>query len=291
MIPGLIAKATEVALLPPAANWHFNAHIRWNRVLVDLFGPDHERFHLRVAETYSLDEEFETVRYASAALGRSVPEPLGMIKVGAVDAIVFESVQGRFIPAAQLLRAGRSSSEVSSLLSLFESMARKFATDVAPEEPDRWVTAIESRFDGTDEAELVRAVLRRLGRDGRSSRPTYWQHGDLVVDNLVFRMDGAVLFDWEDFRKVSLAGFDLTTLLASVAGFDATCLQAIRSANGSSRSGNPASWLPDACRVVGLEPEEFWALAPFHLLVFLALKDRYSPSIRRRVLAAVQGLA
>jgi hypothetical protein len=179
---------------------------------------------------------------------------------------------------------------VASLLALLGSMSRKFRVTDASDDVGRWAAAMEARFVEADEAALVRTVLKNSGPVGLASTRSYWQHGDLVVDNLVFRADGVVLFDWEDFRKVSLAGFDLTTLLVSVAGFDAECLQAIRSGGRAGGRSRLACWLPDACRAVGLATDDFWELVPFHLCVFLALKDRYSQSIRRRVLAVVQGL-
>ena len=72
-------------------------------------------------------------------------------------------------------------------------------------------------IDDLDEAEA--AVLRQVvgGLDlGRLDRlPHISQHGDLVLNNFGCAERGKIIFDWEDFGRVTLPGFDVALMIYS----------------------------------------------------------------------------
>jgi len=106
------------------------------------------------------------------------------------------------------------------------------------------------------------------------------QHGDFVVNNVGTKGSRLIVFDWEDFGKVSLPGFDLCTLAMSLADAEVPGITFERYGRGSDRL---LSFLKPACGAIGLDIDQFWRLVPLYLLTFLYLKQGYAAGIRTRI--------
>ena len=89
--------------------------------------------------------------------------------------------------------------------------ARRF---VAPGDREPHSAALAHMIDDLDDAEAK--ALRRVMDDRDPAAldrlPHVSQHGDLVINNLGRAARGMVIFDWEDFGRVTLPGFDVARL-------------------------------------------------------------------------------
>jgi len=118
--------------------------------------------------------------------------------------------------------------------------------------------------------------------------PSIPQHGDFTVNNLGVSDKGLVVFDWEDYGKVGLPGFDVCMLIASDLRLQPNRLRAL--VRGEMQCPGYATLIAKACPLIGLTPELFLRLVPLYLVVFLDLKRDYGQSIRVAVKQLIDGL-
>jgi hypothetical protein len=98
------------------------------------------------------------------------------------------------------------------------------------------------------------------------------QHGDLAANNVGVTETGIVIFDWEDFGRVSLPGFDVAIFLSSCLKHDPARIRQW------SERGIPESLeavVQDACRTFGMDRFLFWSMLPIYLCYFLSLKNKF----------------
>jgi hypothetical protein len=68
--------------------------------------------------------------------------------------------------------------------------------------------------------------FQKLDLEGICRRLSYVrQHGDLVANNVGVTARGIVIFDWEDFGRVELPGFDIALFLASCLDYNPVMLK------------------------------------------------------------------
>jgi hypothetical protein len=140
-------------------------------------------------------------------------------------------------------------------------------------------------FDSDDIIDRLRAAGRRWGappcmldrltpslQDDIHLLPRNPQHGDLWTGNLGLADGRLVVFDWEDYGRLQIPGFDLHTLLAA--------LPRPRSRGASERRRRFEAMAVGWC---GLDAQGFDQLRPVHALAFRLLKDRYGRSVRQRI--------
>jgi hypothetical protein len=113
------------------------------------------------------------------------------------------------------------------------------------------------------------------------------QHCDFVANNLGVAGSRLVVFDWEDFGRISLPGLDLCTLVVSCVNGDTDIVLA----NGGSALANRCSiFVNPACAALDMDVSLFWRLVPLYLLTFLYLKNTYGRDIRIRISALLSKL-
>lgn len=93
------------------------------------------------------------------------------------------------------------------------------------------------------------------------------QHGDLVANNIGHVGARPVVFDWEDFGKVDLPGFDVALLLGSLLNHDPAKIAAL-----FREEGQGAPWLAPLLAAVGLDRAQFAGLLPVYYGAFFWIK-------------------
>lgn len=105
--------------------------------------------------------------------------------------------------------------------------------------------------------------------------PHVSQHGDFVVNNLGLADDRFIFFDWEDFDRVSLPGFDLSTAIISALDFDSNEIAAFFSGK---RYPSLMHLVARVCKHYRMDLSDFAFMFPIYLAMFLELKRERSPA-------------
>ena len=283
------AQMVALGLVRPQSRVDCNVFIKLDNLLIDLFDGDGHYYYVRAAETYDLDAEYRIAEDVSRHVGEFVPHPLAFFRELGLSCIVFEGIRFDVVSGRELLASGPNDRLGRGLLDFFAHSVRSLRVPGQAPDLALIVSDVDERFVQTEHDTLWAEVRDHIDRGYLATLPSQRQHGDFVPNNLGSRKAGLVVFDWEDFGKINLPGFDLAVLLASSVDFDPDDLRRIRDTD---RKGGPGqvAWLGEAFTVLELDADRFWRCVPFYLFLFLALKDRYSPAIRGKVARAIQGL-
>jgi aminoglycoside phosphotransferase (APT) family kinase protein len=289
MLDAVLEAMHRQGLLSDPTRARCNVFVRLDNVLANVFDPDGRHYYLRMAEAYDLEPEYQIAQSVASSAGRFVPQPIAFLRTGKVSCIVVEGIKFSVVRGDQLLRAPPRGKLARELIAYLSHAASNQTSKDRPASIARLVDAISERYDGTEQEGLLRKVLAHSDLDALSRLPSQRQHGDFVPNNFGMRPEGLVVFDWEDFGRIDLPGFDLAVLVGSLVDFEPKRLQDVRDA--SLRARKPlVRWLDEACRAAGLSPADLMRALPLHLALFMWLKDRYSPAIRLKVNRAIVGL-
>lgn len=251
---------------------------------IDAFTRDGSFFHIRVKEQGVWPYEYDNIRSAWEVFPEHVPEPLGRYHSGGWEIIVVRGVAHRQVATGSL--AGNRYGLEQQILGYLD-LSRRRAEVVAPRESHReFLREVQARATTPACAEIA---AQWIAEEHLDLLPHIRQHGDFMVGNFGLTGRGLVIFDWEDFGRVRLPGFDLCTLLASESMFDADRLRAIM-AGANLQSPEYGALIDKGCRALGLASDLFRRLIPLYLAVFLDLKRDYGKAIGQRVGKAVQDL-
>jgi len=245
---------------------------------------DGASFHVKVKACGSLPNEYRNYSDAARIFPEYVPEILAHEYINDREVIVIRGVAHRPALAGTGRRDRRA---LGRQLVRFFDAASTGARVPDPVEPHGvFLRRLEERATDRECAAIVGEWIE----NGQLDRlPHIRQHGDFVLNNLGLTPTGLVVFDWEDFGRISLPGLDLCTLLASDTGFDAARLLAI--VDGSREPPDvPALVVQQSCPGMGLTPELFRQLVPLYLIVFLDLKMDYGVAITRTVRNLIRDL-
>ena len=290
MFDAVLTRLLTLGLLPADGRASYNVFIRLDNILMNVFDEYGRYYYLRLAEAYDLEREYGIAQSVARTIGRFVPQPLAFFREGPLSCIVLEGIDFKVLTGTDVLRARPSDLIGRELLAYCGHAARTLVDSERRAAFDQLVGDVEARYAGTEQEELWRRVLSVTDQRYLAGLPSQLQHGDFVLNNFGMRIQGLVIFDWEDFGRIDIPGFDISVLLGSLVNFDPERLRALRNASAHASSAGPVRWLNEACRIVGVEPDALLCALPFHLLLFMWLKDRYSPAIRQRVQRAIESL-
>jgi len=277
MLDIVLGKLRDLGLLPVDGRAHCNVFVRLDNVLVDVFDEYERHYYLRMADAYDLEQEYRIAMAVGQSVGRFVPQVLAFIREGSLSCIVLEGVEFSVL-SGTAVRSTRPSDPLGrELLAYFGHATRSMTIGNRPAALDNLIESVENRYRGTDQEALWRRVLSTTDLQQLASLPSQRQHGDFVPNNFGMRPQGLVIFD-------------LAVLLGSLVDFDPENLRALRNAALTGYGKFQVPWLREACRIAGIEQRALLRALPFHLFMFMRLKDRYSQSIRERVSRAVESL-
>ena len=266
----------ELGLLPHGTILGLEAGLtRGDTLWLDAF-VDHRSFvHVKLSDVLSLREEVRVYEAAFGTFGALMPRPFGYLVRDGWDIFACAGVRHRPLLAHHVLspghdvmrdffaaaRGGRRKSATANL-ALLASLERAYAGSPFEAALGPW------------RSEEGRAALAALGEAP--------QHGDFTLNNVGLGRDGLVVFDWEDFGKVALPGFDLCTLLVSALHPDSPgAADAILGSGPEGRRVAPV--VERACAALDLPVGAFRRAVPLYLLAFLQLKEGYATAVHDRI--------
>lgn len=290
MLDAVLGRMADLGLIRDPARAQCNIFVRLDNVLANVFEDDDHYYYLRIAQAYDLEQEYRIAQAVADLAGRFVPQPLAFFRVGQISCIVVEGIDFRVVTRAALMNADPGESVIRELLEYLEYVGPARTDASACAQVAELRVAMDERYRGTDHEALWAKVVAKTDVASLAALPSQPQHGDFVPNNFGLRGDRLVIFDWEDYGRIDVPGFDLAVLLGSVVDFEPRRLRTIRDDLLRSAERPAVRWFPNACRAAGVEVGALLRALPFHLSLFMWLKDRYSPAIRLKVNRAIVGL-
>lgn len=289
MIDEIFAVLTEAGLLTGYRRPPVNIEItRGDAVVAYVFlGPD--RFvHVKASELTPLAPAYRAHEVAWRSLPGFVPQPLGFFSRNGWDLALTEGVDAIPVHSDHLRRSRSIRNE--DLLGVLTGMAPNPDLPQEYADPRSLLEALREHFGDRPEANVAELWLTAAAVDELRALPIRPQHGDFVPNNLGLCDRGLVVFDWEDYGVVNLAGFDLCTLIAAGLNFRAPDLANVISGPVRARDDWWSPLIDGYCRGVGIEATTFRRMIPLHLAIFLFLKRRYGSQVKKAVGSALQEL-
>lgn len=250
-------------------------------VWLDAYRRDGSFVHAKVAEHVTLGEEVRVYHEALRAYGDFMPAPIGYSVRGPWEIFLAEGIEHRPLSVNPLNHSRRAHKLRDELSRFFARGARRTTPNPPAHDYDALLKRLDATFSETPFASLItywRSSEATQLLDAIGAAP---QHGDFVTNNIGTRKTRLVVYDWEDFGKVSLPGFDLCTFAISLMN------DGMVDADGLTRgrpSGDRLGTLVNpACVAMDLDVDQFWRLVPLYLLTFLHLKQGYGSRIRSRI--------
>lgn len=241
-----------------------------------------EGFHVvKLGSWRPLDEEFALLARVHAALPGYVAPPLALERIEGMDVMVVQGIPHRpLVGMPQGREAAKCALALADFLADAQAAFAETARDLEPE-----LRAAAARVAPRLPDGLLLAWFDAQAHRLRTLAACA-QHGDLSLTNIGVAAQGVVVFDWEDFGHVHVAGFDLATLLLSTHEFDVAAL--------GRALARPRSFAAQLMRAAGprldLDGPRLMALLPAYLASFIDLKTRqgYAPYVQELALQALR---
>ncbi len=166
----------------------------------------------KVRESAEAKAEFAAMQLAHETRPEVVPRPLALHRVRDTYLILVEGVAHEPLVHFAVERHGAALAQ--AMRRFIDGAAARF---VPSDERAPHSAAIARTIDDLDdpEAAVVRRIVDGLDLAGLDRLPHVSQHGDLVMNNFGCADRGMIIFDWEDFGRVTLPGFDVALMICS----------------------------------------------------------------------------
>jgi hypothetical protein len=275
----------ELRLIGPGDRLRYYINITTGDSLsVAAFIDDARFYQLKASEFIDLGKQYDAYRRAWSDYPAYVPRPLGYCARDGWSIIVSEGVPHVAVRRTDVLGSlWRGAGDLAAQLWAYFG-SRPCHGDVLSEHDgqDALVSNLAAHFSSSAMSRVADACIAQaiaLGIEAMAKRP---QHGDFVLNNIGRAGDRLVVFDWEDYGKVSLPGLDIFTLCFSMLEGAGDALHAMMRPDFRLAPA-AAVFLERACGGQGIDLAMFRRLAPFYLLVFLYLKRNYGASVQHRI--------
>jgi hypothetical protein len=276
----------EISLLNEVGELPF--YVSFNRNFnFFVFGDREEFYQVKVSSERPLRGEYEALRIAHQAIPGNVPQPVGLYQKAGLEILICRGIRHKKVRSLQAHR-DIVQKEIKAIL----KTSKVFFREEKPSSPHtQQLMTVFDYFKNHPLSIAMQDWLRNLNPRLINSLPHIKQHGDLTLYNMGVARNKLIIFDWEDFGKITIPGFDLCCLAVnSVTRFSPMRIERI-----SERSAYPKEVIDIIacyCEELPLDQETFFSLYPIYLFYFLYLKDRYgySPEIIKigeKLLAAV----
>ncbi len=246
-------------------------------LLLNAFINNDQFYHFKVTEIDDLYPEYQLYQEARELFGDYTPNIIGFLRKNGWDIVLTEGVHHRVLSPARLIED--KSNLTQQIINFLKLMTAKGGPPASKNRHNDFIQELYDHFSSTQFAHVIEPWLNNSKIE---SLPHIRQHGDFAVNNIAESGSKLIIFDWEDFGKVALPGFDLCILLASVLRYDdREILAFIR--DPKPKHSTLSNLLDLSKEVAGIAPSLFKELIPLYLTIFLYLKKDYGTSIQKNV--------
>ena len=166
----------------------------------------------KVRESAEAETEYAAMELAYESMPEIVPRPLSLQRVHGHYLMLIEGVP--HTPLVHFAVDENGAALARAMRQFIDGAAAHFAPTSESESHSAMITRLISVLDD-QEATVLRRVLGGLDLARLNGLPHIRQHGDLVLNNFGCTDRGMIIFDWEDFGRVTLPGFDVALMIYS----------------------------------------------------------------------------
>lgn len=257
-------------------------------IAVSAYGPRGNFFQIKASEFIDVRPEFEALTEARTLYPLFVPRTLAYFSQDGWSVMVSEGVRHSVFSGDEFFRHRHARIITDQLQQYFRTQGQR-KTPVA-DVAEGLLRELAEGFDDTAFEDLAVFWLGRFGSQDLEAIGQIPQHGDFCVNNLAYAAGGLVIFDWEDFGKVKLAGLDLCSLYLTITAMRPDAIRALVSPAGT-LPRDLERFVREACGGLKIPFETFRRLMPLYMLVFLYLKRNYGLPVQERIAALLRTLA
>ncbi len=191
-----------------------NVYIGKNLVF-HAYGKGGEFVVVKIRESAEIEAEFAAMRLAHETMPEHVPRPLALHRARDRYLLVMEGVAHEPLIHHAVERHGAAIAE--AMRRFIDGAASRFVAPGAPGDRGPHSATLARMIDSLDgpEAGALRRVVAGLDLAVLDRLAHVSQHGDLVMNNFGRAARGMIIFDWEDFGRVTLPGLDVALLICS----------------------------------------------------------------------------
>lgn len=252
-----------------------------------VFGNQEEFYQVKVSSERPLRGEYEALRIAHEAIPGNVPQPVGLYQKAGLEILICRGIRHKKVRSLQT-HGDIIQKEIGAIV----KGSKVFFREEKPSSPHtQQLMTVFDHFKNHPLSIAMRDWLKNLNPRMINSLPHVKQHGDFTLYNMGVAGNKLIIFDWEDFGKISIPGFDLCCLAVnSVTRFSPMRIERI--SEKSAYQKEVMGIITCYCKELPLDQETFFNLYPIYLFYFLYLKDKYGYSpeivkITEKLLAAV----
>lgn len=236
-------------------------------------------YFLKCSKFNSLLDEYERHLQAHELLGETVAPPRALFKAGEWNVIASAGISAMPLRQASLVGPSADRDVVAAIVASFARQGRL----ADPAHADTRADRLEQVLSETLERPALAGVRQRVQApqvwEVVRALPNIPQHGDFVLSNLAWARTRLIVFDYEDFGRIQLPGFDMATLYLSLFEFEADAVRRFLSADEAQLDAL-VPWLRPSCANLGLTFDTMRRLLPVYLTAFVSLKRNYGPAVR-----------
>jgi hypothetical protein len=288
VIPTVTAALTELGVLESGSNLRFNFGLtKGDTLWTDAYVDRRHYFHVKLSDVVSLRDEARVHAEAYGWFADLMPRSLGYCVRNGWELFVTEGVPHRQFFRGDLLDPRRARKWIPEICRFFQRSRLDPLKDSQGAACATLLESLEASFKDSQFGSILALWCSGPGLRELEALGVTRQHCDFVANNLGVAGSRLVVFDWEDFGRISLPGLDLCTLVVSCVNGDTDIVLA----NGGSALANRCSiFVNPACAALDMDVSLFWRLVPLYLLTFLYLKNTYGRDIRIRITALLSKL-
>ncbi len=188
-----------------------NIYIGKNLVF-HVYGKGGDFVVAKVRESAEAEAEFAAMELAHETMPEIVPRPLALQRIRDTYLMLIEGVPHEPLVHHAVQRHGAALSR--AMRRFIDGAAARFVATEQREPHSAAIARLTNDLDGP-EAEVLRHVMDGIDLESLDRLPHVSQHGDLVLNNFGRAKQGMIIFDWEDFGRVTLPGLDVALMICS----------------------------------------------------------------------------
>jgi hypothetical protein len=283
MLSLLRSALIEAGILGHDAHLDYNVTFSTGHgIVIDLCDSGRTWYHAKLSRVIDFGSEFDNCRLAHRRFQRLTPRPLAHVRAQDWSILVAESVDHTAVRPVDLADGTGATSTARDLASFFATgRAQALPHDQAPTHDSLLRELRAYFFDSVRADPHILRLLDETAAAGLAHIPYIPQHGDFTLNNLGRTKNGLIIFDWEDYGAVGLAGLDICLLALSAGGLTADAARALQTRENPLQ--HASTLVGRSCDASDLPRQTFRNLVPFYLLVFRFLKRNYGPVVRQRI--------
>ena len=238
-----------------------------------IFCNKQDFYQVKISSERSLQKEYEALKMLNQAIPINVPQLIGCYQKEGFEILVCKGIKHRKIEL--LKREGKTvCGEVKTIIKRSKvSFEEKKPSQVHLGQ----LNTVLEYFKDRPYSIQIEEWLRKFNHEVLNSLPYIKQHGDFTVYNMGLAGDRLIIFDWEDFGKIKIPGFDIFCLTVDLlTGFDKTKIEEILKINNYPEE--ILDLIAFFCDEFLMDTKLYFSLYPAYVLCFLYLKEKYGYS-------------